>query len=55
MNLFKIYPSSQATDHCCISMTEMETPEEALEEARSQAGVECFLETTAYAEKVIEP
>ena len=54
MNLFKIYPNSKATDHCCISMTELETPEEAMEEARCAPGVECFLETTAWAERVEE-
>lgn len=53
MEIFKIYPSASADSHVCTIMIEG-GPEAAIEAVKSVGGVECFLESTAYAELVTE-
>ena len=50
MNIYKIYPSADSDEHICCTMAEG-----PLELVKTVSCVECFLTSTAWAEKVIEP
>ena len=52
MNIYKIYPSADSDEHICTTMAD--GPVEALELVRTVSCVECFMTSTAYAEKVLE-
>ena len=50
MNIYKIYPSADSDEHICCTMAE--GPLEALELVKTVSCVECFLTSTAWAERV---
>ena len=52
MNIYKIYPSVDSGEHICTTMAD--GPVEALELVKTVSGVECFLTSTAWAERVEE-
>lgn len=52
MNYYRIYLSASDDRHECTVTADDEA--EALDNARSIVGVECFMTSTAYAEKVLE-
>jgi hypothetical protein len=52
MNIYKIYASATGEDHVCTTMAD--GPVEAMEMVRTVACVECFLTSTAWAERVEE-
>lgn len=52
MNFYRIYLSASDDRHECTVTAD--SLEDAMDNARCAPGVECFLETTAYAERVEE-
>ena len=52
MSIYKICPSADSDEHICRTMAE--GPVEALELVKTVSCVECFLTSTAWAERVEE-
>ena len=52
VNIYKIYPSADSDEHICCTMAD--GPLEALELVKTVSCVECFLTSTAWAERVEE-